>query len=1585
MHAVKRIFRYLKGHPTLGLWYPKDSPLELIAYSDSDYTCASLDKKSTTKGCQFLGSRLISWQCKKQTITKIHMDNESAIYVVKNPVYHLKTKHIEIRHHFKRDSYEKRLIEMVKIHTANVADLLTKAFDVTRVSSDSGVPFFVFYHICSHFDGKAVVISESLVRSDLLFDDEDDEAVNQKEGDRGIDTGGRPRRQETIGGTSAQTRSERVLEQPNEPPLTEGHTSRSEEGRLEENIELTDTVPTPHDLPLTGETELSNTKAVYNKAFITLTNSVKKLESQLKQKRSKAVIHSSDEEGPSMHIEDSPKQGRIIEEMDKDENINLVSEQGEVQETDEHSRGDDDETLAETPLNIKRRQKSYAEELVKEEARQEQERYNLEKALELQRQLDQRKETVRNGDQAKENDWNDPQVLRYHALHNRPFSKAKVRKNMIMYLKNQRGYKQSYFKGMKYEDIKPLFERIWDQVHTFVPKDSEIERKVMKRAGFDLQQESSKKQRLDQQTKETEEEAEAQGDSDQKVKELKIYMRIIPEEDIAIKAIPLAIKPAMIIEYKIVNEGIISTYHITRADRSTRRYTSMINLLKNINREDLETLWKLVKDKYGNTRPRRRARPNRRLRPDGFEAKAEWWVRSREFFDGRIHEAPPIPTPVKLPSRSVVPKYVDLRYNELINSIKGCDRTGLKPSRSRIAVRSFTWPKGPQLIPGTPYIVTPMSQQGFPLWSSTNQAGPSQNHDVGVVNPDEMPRGKRETFPRKKQLSPFTCMPTTTVAPKKRANNIRNKTRNDKVSAFNLGKVVRKQYVDCMSFLRSPEPVFLDYDIKGFVIEEQFWRDLVPYVCKGGNYTENNYNCFAWLSDGHINCWMELMTRDRPPGARYTVAKTRTSAILDKSNKFMIWTNFHLMGMLDGSSRPYPSWDDVDIFRIQQYLQNKHYALWEVIEFGDSYQAPPEETGKGLASESSAKKKGRTVAITTADIHKRRNDVKARTTLLLALPDEHQLRFSKLQAIVSHLEFMDVDIEQDDLNQKFLTSLALEWLMYTIVWRNIDELDTMSLDDVYNHLKVFEPEVQKKSDTNSQNMAFISSSNTSSGKGKVHTASVPIASTQVSTASTDVASASISYDTVCAFIASQSNGSQIKYEDITQIDEDGIKEIDIQWNMDLLSMRADRWNASIATKWAILLGREKATDKSYMANEEENHALVADKEVPTEFALMAKSSSSSKNKVYDDSFCGKNTKNLNTKITKLNEELSDGLPEFVDDTVTDYSRPSHSIDSSTSNTSDLQNSNSSVFEHGEPSDSIMSKPMIKFVKAADCPKVVKTNKTETARKSPIKYAEMYRSTSKSPKVRDEPASPLRDDSQGKAFPTVTSLDVGQDRENIIKTSALPHESSPRVTSLDADEGSGVAAVSVSPVAAATTVGVPTASGLVPTVSAIFNTASVVTPYSRRPKEISTKDKGMEKVVESDVPKKKKLQEQIDAQVAREMKEEFAIDEEYEQAVADLTIREKIELINELTSEDVSKEDPKGMMQLVHMKEKIIRLRGHPAVYQFFVDMLKQFDREDLHQLWALVKETLSIRHATKDKEKELWVELKRLFEPDFED
>nr|GFA47167.1 ribonuclease H-like domain-containing protein [Tanacetum cinerariifolium] len=214
---------------------------------------------------------------------------------------------------------------------------------------------------------------------------------------------------------------------------------------------------------------------------------------------------------------------------------------------------------------------------------------------------------------------------------------------------------------------------------------------------------------------------------------------------------------------------------------------------------------------------------------------------------------------------------------------------------------------------------------------------------------------------------------------------------------------------------------------------------------------------------------------------------------------------------------------------------------------------------------------------------------------------------------------------------------------------------------------------------------------TSSGKGEINTASVLTASTQVSPACVDVAAASISHDTM-----------------------------DIKWNMALLSIMADRfWKKSgkkITIQGTDVAGFDKSKvecfnchkmghfakesrsprsqdrgrrenykqgskeeepnpkalmaidgigwDWSYMANEEENHSLVADDEALTEFSLMAKSSSR--------------------------------LPEFANDTITDYSMPSPSIES---NTSDLQNSNSSIFERGESSESIMSKPMIKVVKA----------------------------------------------------------------------------------------------------------------------------------------------------------------------------------------------------------------------------------------------------------------------------------------------
>ncbi|KAJ9556718.1 hypothetical protein OSB04_011332 [Centaurea solstitialis] len=167
--AVKRIFRYLKRTPNLGLWYSKDSGFDLTAYSDSDFAGCKIDRNSTTGGCHLLGGKLVSWTSKKQNSVStstteaeyvaagiccaqvlwlrnqlqdydiqlskipIYCDNTSAIAIANNPVLHSKTKHIEVRYHFIRDHVMNGDIELHFVPTEyQLADLFTKPLDVTR-------------------------------------------------------------------------------------------------------------------------------------------------------------------------------------------------------------------------------------------------------------------------------------------------------------------------------------------------------------------------------------------------------------------------------------------------------------------------------------------------------------------------------------------------------------------------------------------------------------------------------------------------------------------------------------------------------------------------------------------------------------------------------------------------------------------------------------------------------------------------------------------------------------------------------------------------------------------------------------------------------------------------------------------------------------------------------------------------------------------------------------------------------------------------------------------------------------------------------------------------------------------------------------------------------------------------------------------------------------------------------------------------------------------------------------------------------------------------------------------------------------
>ncbi|GJU08046.1 hypothetical protein Tco_1124476 [Tanacetum coccineum] len=295
--------------------------------------------------------------------------------------------------------------------------------------------------------------------------------------------------------------------------------------------------------------------------------------------------------------------------------------------------------------------------------------------------------------------------------------------------------------------------------------------------------------------------------------------------------------------------------------------------------------------------------------------------------------------------------------------------------------------------------------------------------------------------------------------------------------------------------------------------------------------------------------------------------------------------------MVAASKVPAPT-SDIEIWRmrIEQYIQMIDYALWEVKENGATL--PKTKIVEGVMTE---------MPITSVEEKaQRRLEVKARSTLMMGIPNEHQLKFNsikdakklleavkkrfggnaatkktqrnllkqqyenfttpssemldqtfdRLQKLVSQLELLDEKLSKEDVDQKLLRSLSLEWNTHAVVWRNKTDLDTMSMDDLYNNIKVYEPEVKGMSSSSSstQNMAFVSSSNnnTSNTNETINTAhGVFTASTQVNAAnSTNIDN--LSDVVICAFFTSQPNSPQLVHEDLQQIHPDDIEEMDLR-------------------------------------------------------------------------------------------------------------------------------------------------------------------------------------------------------------------------------------------------------------------------------------------------------------------------------------------------------------------------------------------------------------------------------------------------------
>nr|GFA98393.1 hypothetical protein [Tanacetum cinerariifolium] len=223
-----------------------------------------------------------------------------------------------------------------------------------------------------------------------------------------------------------------------------------------------------------------------------------------------------------------------------------------------------------------------------------------------------------------------------------------------------------------------------------------------------------------------------------------------------------------------------------------------------------------------------------------------------------------------------------------------------------------------------------------------------------------------------------------------------------------------------------------------------------------------------------------------------------------------------------------PNEFDLWKMRIEQHFLMINYSLWEFILNGDS--PVPTCLVEGVAQP---------VAPTTIEQKlARKNELKARGTLLMALPDKHQLKFnshkdakSLMEAIekrfggntetkkklVSQLEIHEVSLSQEDVNLKFLRSLPSEWKTHTLIWRNKTDLEDKSLDDLFNSLKIYESEVKHSS---SQVSAAVS---------------VSAVGTKLS-ASTLPNVDSLSNAVIYSFFTSQSSSPQLDNEDSKQID-----------------------------------------------------------------------------------------------------------------------------------------------------------------------------------------------------------------------------------------------------------------------------------------------------------------------------------------------------------------------------------------------------------------------------------------------------------------
>nr|GEV59994.1 putative reverse transcriptase, RNA-dependent DNA polymerase [Tanacetum cinerariifolium] len=559
LYAVKRIFRYLKGPPKLGLWYHKDSPFDLKTYTKSDYAGKQTVVANSTTEAKYVAAS----NCCRQI--QALMDKKEGDHLESRVRSDLQLEDDEGTECLPNATIFEQLTLMGAKTTARNEFSSTMASAIICLATNKNFNFskYIFDNMVKNLEDETVYEEmygsmEMAATTATGLDTEQDRdiiiktqftAILNEPSSIETSSGSGTRRQETMGDVTAQTRSERVSKLSNDPPLSRVNTLRSGKDRLKlsEFMEL-------YTQLQSRVLALETTKTNQVLEIGSLKRRVKKLEKKAikrthKLKRLYKIGSSrrikSSAEASLGDQEDASKQGRIIVNLDADEEVTLVDEtQGRNDQDMFDTRVlDDEEVVAEKEVSTADPDTTTGEVVTTP-------------GVEV--------STVATT----------PTISMDDITLDKALVALKSAKPMI--------------KETSVPKAKGIFMQEPEEttIRTTTTVSSQRE---------ELESEKSKKQKLDEQV-------EAEVDNDKKEAEMKIYMKIIPDDEIAIDAIHLATKPLIIFDWKIIKEGKISSYHLIRADGSSKRYSSMIQMFWHIDREDLETLWKLVKAKYGNTR-----------------------------------------------------------------------------------------------------------------------------------------------------------------------------------------------------------------------------------------------------------------------------------------------------------------------------------------------------------------------------------------------------------------------------------------------------------------------------------------------------------------------------------------------------------------------------------------------------------------------------------------------------------------------------------------------------------------------------------------------------------------------------------------------------------------------------------------------------------------------------------------------------------------------------------------------------------------------------------------------------------------------